>query len=69
MGIGIGIVLLVLGLVLVLGAVDISAIDAYIASNTLGWILIAGGALALVMALILNAQRGRTKHVEERREE
>jgi hypothetical protein len=65
MGIGIGIVLLVLGLILVTGVINYD-ID-FIEDTTLGWILLIVGVLALVLALIMNAQRSRTKHVEERR--
>jgi drug/metabolite transporter (DMT)-like permease len=65
MGIGLGVVLLVLGLILVLGVVniDIGFIDDY----GLGWILLIVGALAVVLALVMNKQRSETKHVEERR--
>lgn len=69
MGIGLGIILLVLGLVLALGAVDLPAsVDNAVATDTLGWILIVAGALALVLALVMNQQRSRTTHVEERRD-
>jgi drug/metabolite transporter (DMT)-like permease len=69
MGIGTGIVLIVLGLILLLGAVDLpSSVDDVIASETLGWILLLAGALGLVLALVLNKQRSRTTHVEEHRE-
>jgi drug/metabolite transporter (DMT)-like permease len=55
MGIGIGIVLLVLGLILVTGAVDLPAeIDDAIAGNTLGWIFLVVGVLAIVLALVMN---------------
>lgn len=68
MGIGLGIILLVLGLILVLGAVDLPAsVDDVVATNTLGWILLVAGILALVLALVINQQRSRTTHVEERR--
>jgi D-alanyl-lipoteichoic acid acyltransferase DltB (MBOAT superfamily) len=65
MGIGLGIVLLVIGLILVLDVVnfDVSFID----QHGLGWIFIIVGALAIVLALVMNAQRSRTKHIEERR--
>jgi Domain of unknown function (DUF6458) len=65
MGIGLGVVLVVVGLILVAGVVnfDISFID----DQGLGWILLVVGALAIVLALVMNAQRSRTKHVEERR--
>jgi hypothetical protein len=68
MGIGTGVVLLVIGLVFVLDVVDLPAeVDDVIATNALGWILIAGGVIALVLSLIINAQRSRTTHVEEHR--
>jgi uncharacterized membrane protein HdeD (DUF308 family) len=65
MGIGLGIVLLVLGLILVLNVVyiDLSFVD----THALGWIFVIVGALAIVLALVMNAQRSRTKHIEERR--
>jgi len=65
MGIGLGVVLLVLGLILVLDVVqlDIGFID----DTGLGWILLLVGALAIVLALVMNKQRSETKHVEERR--
>lgn len=67
MGIGLGIVLLLAGLILVNDVVnfDINYID----DNGLGWILIIVGALALVLALVLNAQRGHTTRVERHIEE
>ena len=69
MGIGLGIILLVIGLILALGAVDLPAsVDDVIATETVGWILIVMGVVALVLALVMNQQRSRTKHVEERRE-
>lgn len=66
MGIGVGVVLLVIGLIIRF-ALNFST--SYINSNALGWILIGVGALAIVLALIMNAQRSRTKHIEERRVE
>jgi Domain of unknown function (DUF6458) len=73
MGIGIGIVLLVLGLILVTGAVDLPAeIDDAIAGNTLGWIFLAVGVLAIVLALVIHRPRTRTEaptEVTERRYE
>jgi hypothetical protein len=65
MGIGLGIVLLVIGLVLVLNVVnfDIGFVD----DQGLGWIFLVVGVLAIVLALVMNAQRSRTTHVEERR--
>ncbi len=65
MGIGLGIVLLVIGLILVTGVtnIDIGFID----DRGLGWIFIIVGVLAIVLALVMNQQRSRTKHIEERR--
>lgn len=65
MGLGIGIFLIVVGLILVTGVinVDTSVID----MTTLGWILLAAGVLAIVVGLLMNQQRSHTKHVEERR--
>ena len=69
MGIGLGIILLVLGLIFAMGVVDLPAsVDDFVATNTLGWILIIAGVLAIVLALVINQQRARTTHVEERRE-
>jgi uncharacterized membrane protein HdeD (DUF308 family) len=65
MGIGLGIVLVLAGLILVTGVVnyDINFIE----DQTLGWILLIVGALALVLSLVINQQRNRstTTHVEE----
>jgi uncharacterized membrane protein HdeD (DUF308 family) len=67
MGIGLGIVLLVIGLILLLNVVDLpQAMDEVVATETLGWILVIAGALAIILALIINAQRSRTTHVEKR---
>lgn len=69
MGIGLGIVLLLIGLVLALGAIDLpQAVDNVVATGTLGWILIIVGVLAIVLALVMNAQRSRSvTRVEDRR--
>lgn len=68
MGIGLGIVLLVVGLVLALGAIDLPASwDNAIDSNTLGWILILVGVLAIVLAVVMNGQRTRRSTVVEER--
>jgi len=67
MGIGLGIVLLVAGLILVSGVVNFDL--SYIDDNGLGWILVIVGALAIVLALVLNAQSGRTTRVERHIEE
>jgi hypothetical protein len=68
MGIGVGVVLLAVGLIFALNVVDLpSGVENAIDTNTLGWILIIVGALAIVLALVMNAQRSRTHVVEERR--
>ena len=68
MGIGLGVVLLLVGLVLAFDVVNISAVNDVVDTNTLGWILIIVGVLAIVLALVMNAQRSRTTtRVEERR--
>lgn len=69
MGFGVGIVLLVIGAILVTGAVDLPAsVDEVVATNTVGWILILAGALGIVLGLIANRSRSHTTVVEERRE-
>lgn len=67
MAIGIGVVLIAAGLILLLDVVtvDISFID----DPALGGILLAVGVLAIVLSLVVNAQRSRTTVVEERRQE
>lgn len=68
MGIGAGIVLLVVGLILVTGAVDLpQSVDDRVATDTVGWICLVVGVLAIALALVINQQRSRTTHVEERR--
>jgi predicted tellurium resistance membrane protein TerC len=64
MGIGLGIVLLLVGLVLVLNVVNFDL--NFVNDEKLGWLLIIVGVLAIVLVLVMNAQRSRTKHVEER---
>jgi hypothetical protein len=69
MGFGVGILLLVIGLILTLGAVDLpSSITDVVDANVIGWICLIVGALAIVLVLITNHQRSKTTHVEERRE-
>jgi cell division protein FtsW (lipid II flippase) len=65
MGIGLGIVLVLAGLILVTGVVNYD-MD-FIEDQTLGWILLLVGVLALVLSLVINQQRNRSTHVEERR--
>ena len=69
MGIGVGIVLLVIGLILVTGAVDLpDSVTENVDGSTIGWICVIVGILALVLAVVINGQRRKTTHVEERRE-
>lgn len=66
MGIGLGVVLVAVGAAL-MWAIDpnISFVDDW----TLGLILFLVGIATIILALVLNAQRSRTTHVEERRYE
>jgi hypothetical protein len=65
MAIGFGIFLIVVGAALAWAVeVDIQFID----DNALGWILMLAGVAAIVLSLVINAQRNRsTMRVEERR--
>ena len=68
MGIGVGILLLVIGLILVLGAVDLpDGVTDVVNANVVGWICVVVGALAIILVLVMNQQRSRTRHIEERR--
>ncbi|MCW2779979.1 MAG: hypothetical protein JWR35_428 [Marmoricola sp.] len=67
MALGLGIVLLVAGLILGLNVVNLPASwDQNVDSNTLGWILVAVGALAILLTLVISQQRSRTTVVERR---
>lgn len=65
MGLGIGIFLVVLGLILLLGVieVDLPAIE----DGTLGWILLLAGIVSIVLGLLATRNARSTKVVEERR--
>lgn len=65
MGLGLGIVLIVIGLIFGLGVVDIPGMEEYVATTTLGWILVGAGVLTIILGLIMNKQRGESRHVEE----
>lgn len=64
MGIGTGIVLMVIGAILSFGIEP----DAWsvVNLNIVGYILMLGGLIALILALVANQQRQRTHHVVER---
>jgi uncharacterized membrane protein HdeD (DUF308 family) len=70
MGIGVGILLLVIGLILLLDVIEDypDAITDVIEVDTLGWICLIVGILAIVLALVMNRQRSRTTHIQERRD-
>jgi Na+-transporting methylmalonyl-CoA/oxaloacetate decarboxylase gamma subunit len=63
--IGFGIFLIVVGAALVWAVeIDIQFID----DNALGWILMVAGVAAILLSLVINAQRSRsTTRIEERR--
>ena len=63
MGIGVGIVLIVIGAILLFALI----VNLFVSDDTLGIILIVAGALALILALVMQAQRSRTRHVQENR--
>lgn len=68
MAIGLGIILLVLGLILLTGAVDLpDELANAIASEPLGWIFVITGGLAIVIAVLLSVNRSQhTTAVEHR---
>lgn len=56
MGIGVGVILIVLGAIIAFALdFDIAGVEEYV----LGWILIAGGVLAIVLSLFQTSQRTR----------
>jgi hypothetical protein len=65
MGIGVGIFLVVLGLIFLLGVieVDLPAVE----DVTLGWILLIAGIAAIVLGLIASRNARKSTVVEERR--
>jgi uncharacterized membrane protein HdeD (DUF308 family) len=60
----------VIGLILLLGVIEDfpDAIENVVEVETLGWICLIVGILAIVLALVMNRQRSRTTHIQERRE-
>lgn len=71
MGIGVGVVLLVIGLILATNIIHwphgVTNVISTHGLDVLGWILIIVGVVAILLVLIMNHQRTRTTHVEERR--
>ncbi|MDV3221379.1 DUF6458 family protein [Intrasporangium sp.] len=67
MGIGLGVTLLVLGAIMTFTGLDESILNTDL--DTVGIILMVGGALALIMGIIQNAQRTRRTTVTEHRGE
>jgi len=70
MGIGVGIFLIVIGLILLLDVIQDfpDAIANVIDVDTLGWICLIVGILGIVLALVMNRQRSRTTHIQERKD-
>ena len=67
MGIGVGILLLVIGLILVTGAIDLpDAVTDVMDAELVGWICLVVGVLAIALVLVMNRQRSRTTHIERR---
>jgi uncharacterized membrane protein HdeD (DUF308 family) len=67
MGIGVGILLLVIGLILVTGAIDLpESVTDVMDAELIGWICLIVGVLSIVLVLVMNRQRTRTTHVERR---
>lgn len=64
MGIGVGVLLIVVGAIIAFAIdVEIAGVDNFV----LGWILILGGILAIVLGFFMQAQRSRTTRVVEER--
>jgi len=67
MSIGLGIVLVLLGLILLLGVVNVDL--PYVEDYQLGILLTALGVVALILTLVLGASGRRSTHVVERERE
>ncbi len=64
MGIGVGVLLIVVGAIVAFAIdKDLDFVDSYV----LGWILIIGGILAIVLGFFMQAQKNRSTHVVEER--
>lgn len=58
MGFGIGVLLVVLGLILVLGVVELPAsVHDVVATDILGWILLIAGIVAILLGLLSSRSR------------
>ncbi len=58
MGIGISVLLLVVGLVLLTGAVDLpTSVTDHVATNTVGWICVAVAVVGFALALLAGRRR------------
>ncbi len=64
MAIGTGIVLLLLGLILVADVIQVDL--GFVDDTALGWILLIGGVVAIVLSLVINQQRTKRTYREER---
>lgn len=64
MAIGTGIILLLLGLILVADVIQVDL--GFVDDTALGWILILGGIVAIVLSLVINQQRTKRTYREER---
>ncbi|MCW2757925.1 MAG: hypothetical protein JWO46_1671 [Nocardioidaceae bacterium] len=67
MAIGLGIILLLAGLILVLDVVTVDI--ANVNDDTLGWVLLVVGVLAIGISLVVNQQRTRSTRVVEHRDD
>lgn len=65
MGLGVGIFLVVLGLIFLLGVINVDI--SFVEDTTLGWILLLAGIAAIVLGLIASRNARTTTTVEERR--
>lgn len=64
MGIGLGVLLIVIGAIV---AFAFTGNIPYVDDEVLGGILIVAGVVTLILAVVITAQRGRSKHVQETR--
>lgn len=68
MGLGLGIVLIVVGAIISFTSLDETILDVNL--DTVGWILLIAGILALIIGLVMNGQRAKgSRTVIEHRDE